>query len=281
MRSSRGSIGPIGIWLLLWPVLWALWLSSEGRPDPHVFIVFVLGVVLTRSAGCAINDFADRNFDRHVAAHARPPARHGPGRSDRSAGAVRGLGLIALGLALTLNPLTQLLTLIGARARGHVSVLEALLPAAAVLSRRRVHLVGADGLRGADRNDVPRLAWVLFLAGRAVDDGLRHDVRDGGSRGRPQARHPLERDPVRRCGPLHRRHHAADEPARAVARGPRAEAGTVVRHRARGRGDLRAVRAVADPRAQAGALLSRIPQQQLLRHVGVHRHRARISLQTQ
>ena len=58
---------PIGIWLLLWPVLWALWLSSNGKPDPHVFIVFVLGVVLTRSAGCAMNDFADRNFDRHVA----------------------------------------------------------------------------------------------------------------------------------------------------------------------------------------------------------------------
>src|SRR5690606_16880879 len=57
---------PIGVWLLLWPVLWALWLSSAGKPDPHVFVVFVLGVVLTRSAGCAINDFADRNFDGHV-----------------------------------------------------------------------------------------------------------------------------------------------------------------------------------------------------------------------
>src|SRR5690554_6191414 len=62
MRLNR----PIGIWLLLWPVMWALWLSSNGRPDPHVFVVFVLGVVLTRSAGCAINDFADRNFDGHV-----------------------------------------------------------------------------------------------------------------------------------------------------------------------------------------------------------------------
>ena len=50
---------PIGIWLLLWPVLWAMWLASDGHPDPHVFIVFVLGVVLTRSAGCAINDYAD------------------------------------------------------------------------------------------------------------------------------------------------------------------------------------------------------------------------------
>src|SRR5690606_40996102 len=57
---------PIGIWLLLWPVLWALWISSDGEPNQQVFVVFVLGVVLTRSAGCAMNDFADRNLDGHV-----------------------------------------------------------------------------------------------------------------------------------------------------------------------------------------------------------------------
>src|SRR5688572_30805522 len=54
---------PIGIWLLLWPVLWALWIASEGQPDQHVFLVFVVGAVLTRSAGCAINDYADRKID--------------------------------------------------------------------------------------------------------------------------------------------------------------------------------------------------------------------------
>jgi len=57
---------PIGILLLLWPTLWALWLSSNGRPDWMVLWVFVLGTVLMRSAGCVINDYADRDFDRHV-----------------------------------------------------------------------------------------------------------------------------------------------------------------------------------------------------------------------
>ena len=202
---------PIGIWLLLWPVLWALWLSSDGRPDPHVFIVFVLGVVLTRSAGCAMNDFADRNFDRHVARTRDRPLVTGQVDPIEALALCVGLGMIALGLALTLNRLTQLLTLVGARARAHLSVHEALLPAAAVLSRRRVHLVGADGLRGPDRDDAAAARLGAVPRRAAVDDGLRHDVRDGRSRGRPQARHSLERDPVRRRRSLHRRHHAAHE----------------------------------------------------------------------
>ncbi len=57
---------PIGILLLLWPTLWALWLSAPGKPDWIVLWVFILGTVLMRSAGCVINDYADRDFDRHV-----------------------------------------------------------------------------------------------------------------------------------------------------------------------------------------------------------------------
>ena len=60
MRLDR----PIGIYLLLWPTLWAVWIAGRGKPDPHVFLIFVMGVVLMRSAGCAINDYADRSFDR-------------------------------------------------------------------------------------------------------------------------------------------------------------------------------------------------------------------------
>ena len=71
MRLNR----PIGIFLLLWPTLWALWIASEGAPDPLVAAVLVLGVVLMRSAGCVINDYADRDFDPHVArTHTRPLA---------------------------------------------------------------------------------------------------------------------------------------------------------------------------------------------------------------
>src|SRR5688572_8114541 len=104
---------PIGVWLLLWPVLWALWLSSAGKPDPHVFVVFVLGVVLTRSAGCAINDFADRNFDAHVKRTRDRPLVTGQVDPIEAVALCAGLGLIALGLALTLNHLTKMLALIG------------------------------------------------------------------------------------------------------------------------------------------------------------------------
>lgn len=57
---------PVGIWLLLWPTLWALWFAADGRPPLGVLTVFVLGTVLMRSAGCVINDYADRDFDPHV-----------------------------------------------------------------------------------------------------------------------------------------------------------------------------------------------------------------------
>jgi 4-hydroxybenzoate polyprenyltransferase len=57
---------PIGTLLLLWPTLWGLWIASQGLPDWGILIVFVLGTLLMRSAGCAINDYADRDFDRHV-----------------------------------------------------------------------------------------------------------------------------------------------------------------------------------------------------------------------
>ena len=57
---------PIGTLLLLWPVLWALWIAGAGHPSMHVLAVFVAGTILMRSAGCAINDYADRHFDPHV-----------------------------------------------------------------------------------------------------------------------------------------------------------------------------------------------------------------------
>src|ERR1700750_2586900 len=57
---------PVGTWLLLWPALWALWVAGEGAPNQKVLIVFVLGVVVMRAAGCVINDFADRDIDPHV-----------------------------------------------------------------------------------------------------------------------------------------------------------------------------------------------------------------------
>ena len=105
---------PIGILLLLWPTLWALWIASDGRPSLHVLAVFVVGTVSMRSAGCAINDWADRDFDRHVARTAARPLTSG-----RIAGwealAVAGvLALLSLVLILPFNGLTLALSVAAA-----------------------------------------------------------------------------------------------------------------------------------------------------------------------
>lgn len=155
---------PIGIWLLLWPVLWALWLSSSGRPDPHVLIVFVLGVVLTRSAGCAINDYADRNFDGHVQRTRDRPLVTGQLEPIEAVAMCIALGLIALGLVLTLNQLTQLLALIGAFMVLTYPFLKRFFPLP------QVYLGAAFTWSvpmcfAAQTGEVPRLAWLIFLAG--------------------------------------------------------------------------------------------------------------------
>jgi 4-hydroxybenzoate polyprenyltransferase len=97
---------PIGILLLLWPTLWGLWLSSAGSPNPLVAIIFVLGVVLMRSAGCVMNDYADRNYDAHVErTRDRPLAAKRI--SPREALALAAtLAALAFGLVLQINPLT-------------------------------------------------------------------------------------------------------------------------------------------------------------------------------
>jgi 4-hydroxybenzoate polyprenyltransferase len=156
---------PIGIWLLMWPVLWALWLSSAGRPDPHVFVVFVLGVVLTRSAGCAMNDFADRNFDRHVARTRNRPLVTGQVDPVEALALCAGLGLIALGFAMTLNRLTQLLTLIGALLVVTYPFMKRFFP----IPQFYLGVAFTWGVPmtfAAQTGEMPpRLAWLLFLAG--------------------------------------------------------------------------------------------------------------------
>ena len=110
MRLDR----PIGTWLLLWPALWALWVAGAGRPTPRVLIIFVLGVVVMRAAGCVINDFADRDIDPHVRrTRDRPLAarRMSPGEALVLFSA---LLLVALFLVTRLNPYTVKLALIGA-----------------------------------------------------------------------------------------------------------------------------------------------------------------------
>ena len=105
---------PIGILLLLWPTLWALWIAGEGHPRPWLVIVFLAGVVLMRSAGCVINDYADRKIDSHVKRTAQRPLTAGLVSKNEALMLFGGLVLLAFLLVLTLNPLTIGLSLVGA-----------------------------------------------------------------------------------------------------------------------------------------------------------------------
>lgn len=103
---------PIGIFLLMWPALWALWLAGEGEPPWSVVLVFILGVVLMRSAGCAINDFADRDFDGHVARTNQRPLAVGLVSPSEAVAVFLVLSLAAFGLVLLLNWQTVALSVV-------------------------------------------------------------------------------------------------------------------------------------------------------------------------
>jgi len=94
---------PIGIFLLMWPALWALWLAGEGHPPLGIVLIFIAGVVLMRSAGCAINDFADRGFDGHVARTRGRPLATGRVSPREALGVFAVLSLTAFALVLLLN----------------------------------------------------------------------------------------------------------------------------------------------------------------------------------
>ena len=104
---------PIGTLLLLWPTLWALWLSDMGVPPPSVLVVFVLGVFVMRAAGCVINDFADRKVDGFVKRTAGRPLPSGAVSEKEAKLLFVLLGLLAFALVLTMNLMTILLSLGG------------------------------------------------------------------------------------------------------------------------------------------------------------------------
>lgn len=159
MRLHR----PIGTLLLLWPTLWGLWIAGAGRPDPHVLLVFVAGVVLMRSAGCVMNDFADRRIDPFVARTRDRPLARGTVTPLEALLLAGALGAVAFGLVLTLNRLTVLLALAGA-----------VLTVAYPFLKRFTHLpqiwLGASFgwsvpmAFAAQTGSVPQLAWLMFIA---------------------------------------------------------------------------------------------------------------------
>jgi 4-hydroxybenzoate polyprenyltransferase len=158
MRLDR----PIGIWLLLWPTLWGLWISSQGSPDPRVFTVFVLGAVIMRSAGCVINDFADRNLDGKVSRTRERPLAAGTVAPAEAIVLFLALCMIALGLVLTLNRMTQLLA-VGA------VVLTVVYPFCKRFFTAPQLVLGiafAWALPmafAAQTGEIPRLAWLMSL----------------------------------------------------------------------------------------------------------------------
>ncbi|MCG8428822.1 MAG: 4-hydroxybenzoate octaprenyltransferase [Chromatiales bacterium] len=103
---------PIGTLLLLWPALWALWLASDGKPPWAVVVIFILGVFLMRSAGCAINDYADRGFDDKVERTVDRPLAQGLIKPKEALMVFGVLVLCAFGLVLLLNNLTIMMSVV-------------------------------------------------------------------------------------------------------------------------------------------------------------------------
>lgn len=154
---------PIGILILLWPTLWALWIAGNGKPDGLVLTVFVLGVVLMRAAGCVINDYADKDFDPHVDRCKLRPIAAGKVSPKEALAVFVALCLTAFGLVLLMNWYTVALSFIGA-----------FLAASYPFMKRFTHLPqaylgAAFGFAvpmafAAQTNAIPLVGWILYLA---------------------------------------------------------------------------------------------------------------------
>ena len=165
---------PAGWLLLLWPTLAALWIAADGWPGWHLLFVFVAGTVLMRSAGCCVNDVADRDFDRHVKRTAQRPVTRGAVSVRDALGLGAVLALAAFGLVLTTNPPTILLsfaglaiTLLYPYAKRVVSMPQAVLGVAfsfGIPMAFAAALGGLDWGLGAIGAAVPWQAWGLLVA---------------------------------------------------------------------------------------------------------------------
>ncbi|HHQ4559891.1 4-hydroxybenzoate octaprenyltransferase [Aeromonas hydrophila] len=154
---------PIGTLLLLWPTLWALWLAADGLPDLWTLLVFVVGVFLMRSAGCVINDYADRNFDGHVKRTAGRPLPMGKVKPREVLALFAVLALISFALVLTMNPLTiglsfaaLLLAVCYPFMKRYIPIPQLVLGMAFSWSIPMAY--------AAQANALPAVAWLVFLA---------------------------------------------------------------------------------------------------------------------
>ena len=154
---------PIGILLLLWPTLWALWIAAEGVPKPAILWIFVLGTVLMRSAGCAVNDFADRGFDAQVERTRERPLATGRIRPWEALVVAAVLALCSLALIWRLNALTIRLS-VGAVV---ITVLYPFTKRWLSMPQAVLGLAFSFGIPmafAAVTGEVPSLAWALVAA---------------------------------------------------------------------------------------------------------------------
>jgi 4-hydroxybenzoate polyprenyltransferase len=152
---------PIGLWLLLWPTLWALWLAGEGHPDQGLFVVFVTGVFVMRSAGCVLNDYVDRKIDPYVERTRTRPIASGAVAPTEALVLFVALALIAIGLATLLNRPARMLAIVAASLtvaypfiKRFVSIPQFVLGAAFGWA---VPMAFA-----AQTGETPQLAWLVF-----------------------------------------------------------------------------------------------------------------------
>lgn len=154
---------PIGIFLLLWPTLWGLWMAAEGFPKPGVLVVFVLGVFLMRSAGCVLNDIADRRFDPLVSRTRTRPLAAGKVSSVEALMLAGGLIFIAFLLVLTMNELTIQLALVAVMLAGIYPFMKRYT----YLPQFFLGLTFGWSIPmafAAQNNVVPQIAWLLLIA---------------------------------------------------------------------------------------------------------------------
>lgn len=159
MRLHR----PIGIWLLMWPALWGLWIAGAGRPDSRIFTIFMAGVVVMRTAACIINDYVDRDLDPLVRRTAERPLATGRVRPGEALVLFVALGLVASGLVLQLDPLARLY----AAAGGALAVTYPFIKRFVHVPQFYLGFAFACSIPmafAALSGSVPKLAWLMVTA---------------------------------------------------------------------------------------------------------------------
>lgn len=154
---------PIGILLLLWPTLWALFAAADGFPEWHILVVFILGTILMRSAGCAMNDYFDRDVDLHVKRTQERVLATGALAPREALYVAAALSFISLGLVLTTNPLTILLAGVAA----FLAVTYPLFKRFFAIPQAYLGIAFGFGIPmsfAAIQGSIPAVAWLLLIA---------------------------------------------------------------------------------------------------------------------